>query len=64
MEQPKEVTGAGRPADATVTVTVSLGKGAWDCDKRCPIPPEKEVHPEEQQAAEPEFVMTLRVQPF
>ena len=23
---------------------VSLGKGAWDCDRKCKIPPEKEVH--------------------
>lgn len=23
--------------------TVSLGKGAWDCDRNCAIPPEKEV---------------------
>ena len=23
---------------------VSLGKGAWDCDANCEIPPEKEVH--------------------
>ena len=22
---------------------VSLGKGAWDCDRNCGIPPEKEV---------------------
>lgn len=22
---------------------VSLGKGAWDCDNNCEIPPEKEV---------------------
>lgn len=22
---------------------VSLGKGAWDCDRKCEIPPEKEV---------------------
>ena len=22
---------------------VSLGKGAWDCDNKCEIPPEKEV---------------------
>ena len=22
---------------------VSLGKGAWDCDRNCEIPPEKEV---------------------
>ena len=22
---------------------VSLGKGAWDCDNNCAIPPEKEV---------------------
>ena len=44
MEQARVVTDtAGRPVDATATVTVSLGKGAWDCDTRCPIPPEKEV---------------------
>lgn len=24
-------------------VSVSLGKGAWDCDAGCAIPPEKEV---------------------
>ena len=24
---------------------VSLGKGAWDCDLNCEIPPEKEVTP-------------------
>lgn len=23
--------------------SVALGKGAWDCDKNCEIPPEKEV---------------------
>ena len=28
---------------ADATVTVSLGKGAWDCDKNVAIPPEKEV---------------------
>lgn len=25
------------------TSGVSLGKGAWDCDNNCEIPPEKEV---------------------
>lgn len=24
---------------------ISLGKGAWDCDNNCEIPPEKEVCP-------------------
>jgi hypothetical protein len=23
--------------------SVSIGKGAWDCDRRCKIPPEKEA---------------------
>ena len=34
---------AGIPSPADASVTVSLGKGAWDCDKNVAIPPEKEV---------------------
>lgn len=30
---------------------VSLGKGAWDCDNNCEIPPEKEVWPTRSIAA-------------
>lgn len=30
-------------AAAATEATVSLGKGAWDCDNNCEIPPEKEV---------------------
>jgi hypothetical protein len=30
-------------AAAGTDTGVSLGKGAWDCDKNCEIPPEKEV---------------------
>ena len=31
--------------EATPQAGVSLGKGAWDCDLNCEIPPEKEVLP-------------------
>jgi hypothetical protein len=31
------------PADAAGATTVSLGKGAWDCDTKREIPPEKEA---------------------
>ncbi len=31
-------------SSAAMTEAVSLGKGAWDCDANCEIPPEKEVH--------------------
>ncbi|KAK9839277.1 hypothetical protein WJX81_005455 [Elliptochloris bilobata] len=41
MVQQGSVIRTDQPADATVTV--SLGKGAWDCDKRAAIPPEKEA---------------------
>jgi hypothetical protein len=30
-------------AAAGTDTGVSLGKGAWDCDNNCEIPPEKEV---------------------
>lgn len=30
-------------ANASAGGGISLGKGAWDCDAKCAIPPEKEV---------------------
>lgn len=30
-------------ADAAASLGASMGKGAWDCDARAAIPPEKEV---------------------
>lgn len=36
-------TGGGTPEGGDAGAGVSLGKGAWDCDRNCKIPPEKEV---------------------
>ena len=41
----KEDAGLLETAAAGAGAGVSLGKGAWDCDRRCEIPPEKEVRP-------------------
>jgi hypothetical protein len=35
--------GPGDTLDVVASAGVALGKGAWDCDKNCEIPPELEV---------------------
>lgn len=39
----EEVAAHASGDDQTSLGVVALGKGAWDCDKNCEIPPELEV---------------------
>jgi hypothetical protein len=38
-----DIVKASESTAATTAAPVSLGKGAWDCDNNCEIPPDKEA---------------------